>query len=386
MARLRCELKSLRESQPAAVQPSRESPIPPSRERLEWVDLAKGVGIILVVLWHYGRDDWRPAVWAAAGDVVFKFHMPLFMFLSGFLFTWDAARSDGFAKRYREHLGKKGVRLLVPYCTVSLAYLALKLTGQWFFAHRPVSWETLWNGLVNPLGGPATLLWFIYCLMLVFVLFPLLQEALRRDVLVLALAVGLFFAFVPREKAAELGYRPAGQWFPVAAAPPWLLLDRFCRFFLFFVCGYLCRKHGLLGRVRPEWGLAAALAVFAAVCALDPKPFLKADALAALAGALAGVLGCVWAAMVFQGAGQATSGLSLLGRHSAGIYLMHQPLAWFVAVVVHEKLGITGPAYLWGLPLAAALGLGVPIAIEKGILDRSRVLSLAVLGVRPKRC
>lgn len=341
-----------------------------------------------MVLWHYGPkkrgfEPWWPGFFSAAGDVVFKFHMPLFMFLSGFLFTWDAARAAPFGGAYWEHL-KKSLRLLLPYVSVSLVYVVLKLTAQWFFAYHPVTWETAWNALVNPLGGPATVLWFIYCLMIVFAVFPLIQRLVRRDLPLVLLSLGLFFLFVPREKAAELAEPGAGSWPLSIAAPQWFLVDRFCRFFPLFVCGYLFRKHRLLEGISPWGGLLGSLAVFAGICLLDPRPFLQADAAAALVGAFAGVLSCVCGAMLLERVGSPAVGLSLAGRHSAGIYLMHQPFARLVAVLLYQKMGITGPSYLLGLPLALALGLLAPIAIEKLILSRSDLLSLAFLGVRLK--
>jgi len=373
--------------QPHASQPAQ--PASDGRRRFACVDLAKGIGIVLVVLWHYGpeklgSDRWWPDFFSSAAGVVFKFHMPLFMFLSGFLFTWDAARAAPFWGAYWEHLGKKSLRLLLPYLSVSLVYVVLKLTAQRFFAYHPITWETAWNALVNPLGGPATLLWFIYCLMIVFAVFPLVQRLVRRDLPLVLLSLGLFFLFVPREKAAELVEPEAGTWPLLLAAPHWFLVDRFCRFFPLFVCGYLFRKRRLLEGISPWAGLLGSLAVFAGVSLLDPRPFLEADAAAALAGAFAGVLSCLCGAMVLERVGPLAEGLSLAGRHSAGVYLMHQPFAWFVAVVLYQKMGITGPSYLLGLPLALALGLLVPIAIENFVLSRSNLLSLAFLGVRLK--
>jgi fucose 4-O-acetylase-like acetyltransferase len=56
--------------------------------RLEHIDVAKGIGIILVVLGH----NW--IIRTEKGElfrIIFSFHMPLFFFLSGVLFK---AQSD----------------------------------------------------------------------------------------------------------------------------------------------------------------------------------------------------------------------------------------------------------------------------------------------------
>lgn len=45
--------------------------------RIEWVDIAKGFGIILVVIGHMVKGN------GIVGQYIWAFHMPLFFFLSG---------------------------------------------------------------------------------------------------------------------------------------------------------------------------------------------------------------------------------------------------------------------------------------------------------------
>ena len=65
-----------------------------SRERIEWIDYAKGIGIILVVYGHMirGMSQHIPANFFYVSDsVVYGFHMPLFFFLTGlFVEKWAA--------------------------------------------------------------------------------------------------------------------------------------------------------------------------------------------------------------------------------------------------------------------------------------------------------
>ena len=49
------------------------------KKRITWIDMAKGYGIILVILGHLKFDMFR--------DWIFTFHMPLFFFLSGYVFS-----------------------------------------------------------------------------------------------------------------------------------------------------------------------------------------------------------------------------------------------------------------------------------------------------------
>ncbi|WP_261379745.1 acyltransferase family protein [Bacillus licheniformis] len=80
------------------------------QKRIEWIDVSKGVGIILVVLGHTPTPDWLKTF-------IFAFHMPLFFFLSGLVYH------DG-NMTFTSFLLKKIKTLLLPYFIFSvLAYL-----------------------------------------------------------------------------------------------------------------------------------------------------------------------------------------------------------------------------------------------------------------------
>lgn len=86
-----------------------------SRKRLAWIDIAKGIGIILMVVGHtIPFRSW-------AGHAIFSFHMPLFFILSGWTFR---------RKKTREVVVSSARTLLVPYCGVFLVRLAMS----WFAA------------------------------------------------------------------------------------------------------------------------------------------------------------------------------------------------------------------------------------------------------------
>lgn len=127
-------------------------------ERINWIDMAKGGGIILVVIGHCLNPN------SVINSVIFSFHMPLFFIISGYLLKSDVTISH--------FLYKKSVRLLLPYFFTFIIY---------FFAYTIIdnnsnAWQeylinlsksyALGNGLVyswidtQPVGP----LWFIVCL------------------------------------------------------------------------------------------------------------------------------------------------------------------------------------------------------------------------------
>ena len=69
-------------------------------ERIHWADVAKGIGIILVVLGHAGVSDKTLCF-------IFSFHMPLFFFISGLFLNINQSILCFTKKRVKQ--------LLIPY-------------------------------------------------------------------------------------------------------------------------------------------------------------------------------------------------------------------------------------------------------------------------------
>jgi fucose 4-O-acetylase-like acetyltransferase len=79
--------------------------------RLDWLDAAKGLGILLVTLGHTDIPS-------QLKTYIYTFHMPLFFFLSGYLFTLKKFPN------LKVFLSKRTKSLVLPYLCFSLvAYI-----------------------------------------------------------------------------------------------------------------------------------------------------------------------------------------------------------------------------------------------------------------------
>ena len=70
----------------------------PKRNRVYWIDYAKGIGIFLVVIGHVCRgltsgSILSPLVAKSIDQWIYAFHMPIFFFLSGLLIQRSVSKS-----------------------------------------------------------------------------------------------------------------------------------------------------------------------------------------------------------------------------------------------------------------------------------------------------
>jgi uncharacterized membrane protein YcfT len=182
--------------------------------RVDWVDYAKGICIILVVMMHSTLG-----VEKAAGELSWlngfiewarPFRMPDFFLISG-LFL--AARID---RPWRQYLDTKLVHFAYFYILWMTIQFAMKSTGLFLHEGPLATLQAYGLGLIQPFGT----LWFIYLLAIFFVV----VKALKGVPPILIFAVGA---------ALEIAHLETG----------WLVIDEFANRFVYFFVGYWLAQH-----------------------------------------------------------------------------------------------------------------------------------------------
>lgn len=139
-----------------------------TRMRLQYVDFIKGFGIVLMVLAHIPLSE-------KFVMYVHAFHMPLFFFVSGWLYV---KKDIGFC----QWLKNRSKKLLLPYLVFSMAGFML-----WLITIRPdsanVAFEPLkaifWHNTDGmPIVGSV---WFLTAILFVDVSYCLLDKYCRDD-------------------------------------------------------------------------------------------------------------------------------------------------------------------------------------------------------------
>lgn len=136
-----------------------------NNSRDAFLDIAKGLAIILVVVGHViqgSSEKFDDLLWFR---VIYSFHMPLFVFLSGAVAA-IAFRADGIQdgilsslERAKTKISKAAVRLLLPF-------LAWCVINQLIYHHS----DSVISALILAFRRPDTALWFLlaifYCIVL----------------------------------------------------------------------------------------------------------------------------------------------------------------------------------------------------------------------------
>ena len=285
--------------------------------RCAWIDVAKGIGIILVVYGHVARgavsagipfDPW----WFAQLDAtVYSFHMPLFFLLSGWFFEGSLAR-----RGKRDFLLARVATVLYPYVLWSLLQGGVELLmSRW--TNRPATVA----GVLSFAWAPRAQFWFLYTLFAISVLAILLPwRQFGRSISILLL-LGVLGCVYQQDLMPPFSFM-AGN-------------------LIYFAAGIL------FGASAPSASQAMRMSIFGmAVAAFaviatgqlvpDGLPLLKLSE--AALGIAAVICLSIWLDGKWLG-----GGLAELGRASVAIYLAHILVASGSRIVLSKAFGVANP-------------------------------------------
>lgn len=302
-------------------------------QRFATVDVAKGLGITLVVIGHTirGLDPATlPDVVLTIDSWIYAFHMPLFFLLSG-LFI-ERSVSGGFSSM----LGKKSATIVYPYLLWSVLQEVIRAsTGS-----RPDPLSSVWTVLYEPVMQ----FWFLYVLFVGTVIFV----GLRKVGLPLFALVGIAgLLYASKLLQIDLG--------------DWSVVYLFRANFIFLVLGAVCTRYSAtdrIGRASPAVAVLVAAIGFAIVTAATT---FELPAVSDLPVALAGTAATLFAARLLS-IGAGSNMIASLGRASFEIYVAHTIFSAFARVALERIAGITAaPIHL---PVGIAIGIAGPLVLR----------------------
>lgn len=141
--------------------------------RIVQLDVAKAICIMLVVIGHYFPNN-SPSWYKCIHDIIYTFHMPLFMFASGYIYIATKKEVE-----FRTFIIKKFKRLMIPYFTTSIIIITIKLLtqGNMTIDHTVTSMSYI---KIFYLPEAGYFLWFIWALWWMFVIIPFFKSKKSR--------------------------------------------------------------------------------------------------------------------------------------------------------------------------------------------------------------
>ena len=136
-----------------------------TKNRDLFLDIAKGLAIILVVVGHVVQGSspkFDDLLWF---KVIYSFHMPLFVFLSGAVAA-IAFKAETVKEGIRAALQQVKTRIAKAVVRLLLPFIAWCLINQLIYHHS----ESVMSALILAFRRPDTALWFLlaifYCIVL----------------------------------------------------------------------------------------------------------------------------------------------------------------------------------------------------------------------------
>lgn len=274
------------------------------KPRIDWIDLAKGFCILLVMWWHI-KELYSNRGFTDRNEMLYMatyFRMPLYFFLSGLFFKTYSG--------YFDFLRRKTNKLLVPFVFFGLIGIVYSLV----WADKLPAQRT-WQNLY-----PFVPVWFLWCLLLMNNLFYLVRHLCRRRKPLIYLCVVCL---------GVIGYNAGGNYIHVLHVRSALTAMPF------FVAGYAVRNHTnfLTRRVRKYEWVFIAIAIFllyglvmfnGKVAILYVNNVYSVPVWALYLGGAAGIYAILTLAKLLH----RLPVISYLGRYSIIVLITHYPIVY----------------------------------------------------------
>lgn len=347
-----------------------------SKKYYEEINIARGIAILLVVIGH-GLSDIYEGVYSTGWCstyanyffiLIYSFHMPLFIFLSGFV-NASVCNQQGSRLTY---LRKKFCRLMVPYLVWGILYVFLDIiVGNYTWKEFSIG-NYLKHWLIY--GDNANWqLWTLYTLFLCSIFSMILFDLLKLSPMPVMFVAGILSA----------AYLLASAFLPLPMVLYRTNVSNMLIYYVFFIAGIISRKSRLLDRKRrcsiPALGIL--LLVLAANAALGTYLSTAYELdwnLTKIIGAALGVY-CILRIAQNVSKPQMKKIWNCLSSYSMSIYLLANICQDFVRIFVRRQI-IPQQFLVLGLLISVLCGIIIPILIDKYIISRSRLLSFLVLG------
>lgn len=322
-----------------------------SKSRNESVDIAKGIGILLVVFGHTMSpvmEGHNVLEWLYS--VIYVFHMPLFFFISGFVATKLVSKPLPKVQLLKQRV----VRLMLPYLTWAIIYLPMKaLMSEHVRFSAQYKWYSFFLG-----NNPDGQLWFLYVLFLISVFMILFVTQKNIGIFtVIFMIVSVFAPLIP----FSIGFTSITLNFSLYQIG------------FFFAGTLIALKFDYYKIVRNHFAFAISVLVFISYSIML---FINKNTIWYLQTlvAVCAVYACLYLSVLLTKT-KVQNLLSGLGKKSMEIYILHGPLLVAGRIVLTKFISNTY-LYIFALSLLAVL---ISVALSL-IINKIKFAKLLLFG------
>jgi fucose 4-O-acetylase-like acetyltransferase len=345
----------------------------PAAERVEWVDVTRGLAILLVVFGHAAAgliDAAEPGAYPILRYLflaIYTFHMPVFFFLAGMF------AEQRFARGAAPFVRRLSTTLVYPYFLWSIIQFCLIAAAASLVNHPP---ENFLGTLLALPWQPVSQFWFLHALFVIHLASLAAWHAGgARAVLGLAVAAKVVSLLVPIGPALSMAAANA----PYYALGLVIGSTRFSR----WLASASSERQALLYAVAAI-SIGGSLAIANAVQSL---PSIESSSAATIARVAwlpamlpAALLGGLALMLVGRHIGHRGGALAQVARYLGSltlpIFLLHIIFIAGTRILLDRLLGISG---LPVLPLLIVVGVVGPLAV-RSLADRFRLSRIAGLA------
>lgn len=214
------------------------------KNKIEWLAVLQGFSMLLVVVGHVSLTnvpgDPNTPIATDIERTIYSFHMPLFIFISGWLFYFTCIRKE---KTYQDVVKAKLKRLGIPFLAFTLVATILK-TAFPSLMHRPITMQELIDTFLLFKSNPLGEMWFVIVLFELMLLYPIYKLITKNDITAI---MGLGGAILINKFSPDISYFNIGK---VAYMLP------------FFVAGILCSRFEWHKYIAKWWFLLIMAGLF----------------------------------------------------------------------------------------------------------------------------
>lgn len=326
------------------------------------IDIAKGIGIILVILGHALNAEQRAVDIPNATrtfNFIYSFHMPLFILLAGFTLGLSV-----YKKKKTTLIISRLKRLMIPYVVAGLVYFLLK-TAITKLKHLELpEANNLWKMIIGI--NPSFSLWFLYVLFILSVLAILIVRKKNICFLVIVSAVITIFCSNSLFKDKEI----------------LMSLENICRLIFYFFIGIMIATYyGKIKKWLYKWYLQLiSVAVFVVGYILQYKiknTFLKnTDCLLVAFSAI--ILTLFISNCLSQIDNKFSKGIKSIGLYSMDIYIIGSLIQPMLKILFGEGEGIKYWVYVVG---STIIVIAVSMLLSKFVIRKVKIFRRLLLGL-----